>query len=166
MPFDIQSAKKLFFDRAAVKNAVDRGTRKALSKFGAFVRTRARSSIRKRKATSKPGSPPSSRTGTLRKLLFFAFDSRAKSVVVGPVPGGPMTGAPERLEYGGTQAGDGRVVWFTNEPGRDARGQFVSNGRRRVVLDGALHYKPRPFMGPAFRAELPKAPQMFKDAIR
>ena len=28
----------------------------------------------------------------------------------------------------------------------------------KLVLDGRIHYRPRPYMGPAFRAELPKAP--------
>jgi hypothetical protein len=53
-----QAAKGSFFDRAKVKNAVDAGTRRVLSRFGAFVRTRARTSIRKRKGTSPPGGPP------------------------------------------------------------------------------------------------------------
>jgi hypothetical protein len=48
-----QAAKQGFFDRAKVKNAVDAGTRRVLSRFGAFVRTRARTSIRKRKGTHR-----------------------------------------------------------------------------------------------------------------
>src|SRR5690606_6172596 len=51
---------ELFFDRKAVTSRVDKATRKVLSRFGAFVRRTARSSIRKRKKTSQPGSPPSS----------------------------------------------------------------------------------------------------------
>ena len=133
MPFDIETTKAFFFDRAAVERAVDNGTRRALSKFGAFVRQRARTSIRKRKATSKPGSPPSSHEGSLRRLILFAYDPGRKSVVIGPA----------LLEYGGTVARTGR------------------DGNMRV-----LHYRPRPYMNPAFRAELPKAPLMFKDMIR
>ena len=53
-----QAAKQGFFDRAKVKNAADAGTRRVLSRFGAFVRTRAKTSIRKKKGTSPPGSPP------------------------------------------------------------------------------------------------------------
>ena len=62
--------KQMFFDRAKVKNAVDKGVRKVLSKFGAFVRRTARSSIRKRKRVSAPGEPPSrgeNTTGTSRE---------------------------------------------------------------------------------------------------
>jgi hypothetical protein len=43
-----RAAKQWFFDRAKVKNAVDVGTRRVLSRFGAFVRTRAKTSIRKK----------------------------------------------------------------------------------------------------------------------
>lgn len=142
MPFDVQAATKSFFDRAAVADAVDKGTKRALSKFGAFVRTRARSSIRKRKKVSEPGKPPSSHRGTLKKLLFFAFDPVAKSVVVGPVPFSKAE-APPLLEYGGS-----------------ATRTKKSGGTKTA------NYRPRPFMGPAFKAELPKAPQLFKDAIK
>lgn len=143
MPFDLKldAAKRFFFDRKAVESAVDRGTKRALSKFGAFVRQRSRTSIRKRKAVSEPGKPPSSHEGSLRKLILFAFDPANKSVVIGPTAFGKGE-APSLLEYGGTTS--------------------------RRTRDGVqtLRYRPRPFMGPAFKAELPKAPRLFKDAIR
>jgi len=58
---------KLFFDRQAVISKVDAATRRVLSRFGAFVRQRAKSSIRKRRNPAPPGSPPSSHTGLLKK---------------------------------------------------------------------------------------------------
>lgn len=142
MPFDIKVATKLFFDRPAVADAVDAGTRRALSKFGAFVRTRSQRSIRPRKAVSEPGQPPSSHEGSLRRLILFAFDAPRKSVVIGPVPFRKGE-APALLEHGG-------VV-------------------KRAMKDGGvktLVYRPRPYMRPAFAAELPRVPQLFKDAIR
>jgi len=66
--------KQLFFDSPKVVRAVDRTTRRVLSKFGAFVRRTARSSIRKRKRISEPGSPPSSHSGLLKKFIFFGYD--------------------------------------------------------------------------------------------
>ena len=54
----LKAAKGLFFDRARVINTVDRTTRRNLSRFGSFVRQRARSSIRARKRISEPGLPP------------------------------------------------------------------------------------------------------------
>ena len=93
----------VFFDRAAVINAVDAGTRRALSKFGAFTRTRAKSSIRKRKRISKPNNPPSSHSGHLKKLIYFGYDQNKRSVVVGPLP--YHKGAAHVIEYGGVSNG-------------------------------------------------------------
>jgi hypothetical protein len=166
VPFDIEAATRLFFDRPAVSNALDRGTKRTLSRFGAFVRQRARTSIRKKKGISPAGGPPFSHLGVLRKGILFAYDPQARSVVTGPILAGSQSGAPERLEEGGTVPGNGRVVWITNTPGRDQKGRFVSDGRTRIVLTGNIAYKPRPYMGPAFKAELPKAPEMFKNQIR
>lgn len=115
-----------FFDRKAVTRALDREKKKRLSRAGAFVRTRARSSIRRRKGTSRPGRPPFSHEGSLRRLLLFAYDRGRDTVVVGPVPfRQARQTAPQLLEHGGqTRAG------------------------RRT-----LTYLPRPFMAPALEAE-------------
>jgi hypothetical protein len=135
--------KAMFFDTKAVTIAVDRATRKVLSKFGAFVRTTARHSIRKRKAVSQPGSPPSSHVGLLRKLIYFGYDHGRKSVVIGPTPLHGTAEAPPLLEYGGR-----------------AR---VKNRKGRNVL---ATYRARPFMGPAFEAEKPKLPAMWSGSVK
>lgn len=98
------AASEWFLDRAEVAARIDPAVRKALSKFGAYVRQRARTSIRTRKAVAAPGSPPSSHDGTLKRLIFFAFDPATASVAIGPTPakGGE---APALLEYGGTSGG-------------------------------------------------------------
>lgn len=131
MGFDFAAVRGAFFDSGKVASLVDRKQRAAFSKFGAFVRRRAKSSIRKRKKPSEPGSPPSSHVGTLSKLLFFSFDARTKSVVVGPVPFGRGV-APRALENGGPS------------------NKIVRRGLR------AIRIRPRPFMVPAMQAELPK----------
>lgn len=135
--------KSLFFDRQAVIGAVDKATRKVLSKFGAFVRTGARHSIRPRKKISAPGSPPSSHVGLLRRLIYFGYDPARRSVVIGPTPLNRTAEAPPLLEYGGRRK-------F-----KDARGK-----QRRAF------YRPRPFMGPAFDREKPKLPAMWAGSIR
>ena len=135
-------AKGNFFDRKAVVDATTVAERKVLSKFGAFVWRRSKSSIRKRKKVSKPGQPPSSHVGLLRNLIYFTFDASAHSVVIGPVLINRPTGAPETLEYGGVIAiDDGKQI-------------------RRVPI------APRPYMGPAYEAEKPKLPDMWKDSIK
>jgi hypothetical protein len=151
VPLDLARLKKSFFDQKAVKDALDPAVRKALSRFGAFVRTRARSSIRpggksgktkggkaKTTKTSKPGQPPYSHQGDIKRILF-GYDVAAKSVVIGPVVYGSKSGAPENLEHGGY-----------------AR---LKGGRRVLV-------KPRPFMQPAFESELAKVGNNFRNLIK
>ncbi len=53
----------MFFDSDRVKRAAGAAARRNLSKAGAFVRTAARSSIRKRKAISAPGQPSNVQSG-------------------------------------------------------------------------------------------------------
>jgi hypothetical protein len=136
------NVKALFFESAAVLQKVDAATRKVLSKFGAFVRTTAKHSIRKRKAASAPGSPPSSHVGTLKRLIFFGYDLSARSVVIGPAPFRSTVEAPPLLEYGGTASRT------------DAKG-------RRVLA----RYRARPFMGPAFEKEKSKLPAMWTSSV-
>jgi hypothetical protein len=140
MPIDVvANVKQAFFDSSKVTKSLDRATKKALSKFGAFVRQRSRSSIRSRKKVSMPGQPPSSHVGTLKKLIFFAYESEQKTVVIGPTPFGKGT-APSLLESGGIAVS--------------------RNGKR-------LNYRPRPFMKPAFDTELAKKPAEFwKDEMK
>jgi len=141
---------KLFFDRKAVLSATDRAARKVLSRFGAFVRTTARHSIRKRKAISQPGSPPSSHVGLLRKLIYFGYDAGRKSVVIGPAPLHRTAEAPPLLEYGG------RALR------KDLPGRQAGRKGKNVVAT----YRPRPYMGPAFEKERPKLPALWAGSVR
>ena len=141
---NLKSAKSQFFDRPAVRNAVDKATRKVLSRFGAFVRTTARSSIRRRKRVSKPGEAPTSWTGLLKRFVFFSYDAGSRSVVIGPVRLNRTDGeAPRLLEHGGQATR------------RDRSGKS-----RRV------EYEPRPYMGPAFEKERQQLPALWRDSVR
>jgi hypothetical protein len=139
--------KQMFFDRKAVTSRLDRATRKVLSRFGAFVRTGARHSIRKRKAISEPGEPPSSHTGLLRKFIFFGYDRDRRSVVIGPQRLNQKVGdAPHALEYGGTST--------------------VVEGLRSRRKKRRIRIAARPFMGPAFEREKPKLPAMWETSVK
>ncbi len=142
MGSNLAQIKKLFFDRKSVLDATDKATRAALSRFGAFVRTRSRTSIRTKKGISPPGSPPYSHRGTLKKGILFSFDPERRSVVIGPTQMGRSGDGARVLEEGGT----------IRVPG-------LRGGR-------PLNYQARPYMKPAFDAELPKAIQQFKGLIR
>ncbi len=140
-------AKKMFFDRKAVRSAVDRTARRVLSKFGAFVRRGAKSSIRKRKRASSAGEPPSSHSGLLKKFIFFGYERDRRSVVIGPARLNQKIGdAPHALEHGGVST----VV-------EGLRGR---RRKRRVRI------KARPFMGPAFEKEKPKLAAMWRDSVK
>jgi len=126
-----------------VLSATDRATRRVFSKFGAYVRRAAKSSIRKRKAISAPGKPPSSHTGLLKRFILFGYDPAKRSVVIGPLR---LTrrgrgDAPQALEEGGTS-------------------RMVRRGRKKRVK-----IKARPFMGRAMEKEKPKLPQMWRDSV-
>ncbi len=140
--------KGLFFDRDGVKRKMDAASRRNLSKAGAFIRRRARSSVRFRKASSTPGMPPSAHTKrepNLRTILF-AYEPLRKSVVVGPVRFNSPTVVPQVLEHGGT-------VTIRRKSDR-------ANRVRKVAI------APRPFMGPATATEAPKFPDLWAGSVR
>ena len=134
----------LFFDSPKVIRAVDKSTRQVLSRFGAFVRRTAKQSIRKRKKSSAPGTPPSSHTGLLKRFIFFGYDPQKRSVVIGPtrLTENNRGEAPSILEYGGRTTVEGHKK------------------KTRVRI------RPRPFMGPAFEKEKTNLPALWKNSIK
>lgn len=150
------SPSKMFFDRKEVIGAVDKATRRVLSRFGAYVRRTARQSIRRRKRVSKPGQPPTNQTGLLKRFIFFGYDRDKQTVVIGPEKlSGPISEtALSALEYGGRS----RIYYFDHSQ-RDTRG-------RPKKTYAMADIEARPFMGPAFEKELPGLPAMWRDSVR
>ena len=91
--------------------------------------------------SSRPGEPPRSQTGLLRRWILFGVNPDEPSVVIGPalLPGHAGAEALEALEVGGRST--------------TAQGYEVTVQRR-------------PFMGPAFQQELPQAAAMWRDSIQ
>lgn len=163
----LRAAKAGFFDRAKVMNALSKAERKVFSKAGAYVRQRAKSSLRYRRRPSAAGTPPSvhrsfmrkrtnKRTGAtisrpaspLKELIYFSWDHFTRTTVIGPIVFNSKTGLSgprvlRTLEYGGPST----VVRH--------RGRTV-----RVTI------KARPFMRPALAAELPNIPRLWRDALK
>ena len=56
---------------------------------------------------SEPGQPPRVRTGLLKKFLYFVYDERTKSVVIGPAKLDNVSApdVPSILEFGGNSEG-------------------------------------------------------------
>ena len=168
--------KSLFFDRPAVESAISRGERKALSKIGAYLRTRARTSILRRVAykgkkasvkrvrggkaakvqeSARPGEPPRIRSRdkvkTLRNILF-AFQPESHSVITGPVAlNTRLTGGsgPGLLERGGTvNVAQWKPAASNVWSMGDVRRPGVQNRMTRA------QYAAFPFMGPTLDAEV------------
>ena len=138
------SSLTVFFDGGIIVTAAERANRQALMRAGAFIRRRARSSIRKRKKVSEPGRPPSSHTGRLKGLILFAYDRMAETVVIGPMATGGSDQAGETLEHGKTIT------------------RRVRRRRRR------MQYRARPFMGPALDTETQAGsfPKLWANAVK
>lgn len=134
----VQVSYSQFFKEDRALRYLDRSEARLLSRAGAFVRTRARRSIRKRKRISEPGKPPSSHTGFYKKSILFGYDKKNRSVVIGPSANFGGSEVPNALEFGG-----------------------VSRYRGRRV-----RYKARPHMGPALKEEAPNFPTLFTNSIR
>lgn len=162
---------RYFFDRPELLAAINKAERRALSRIGAFIRTRARTDVlkrarargrgkakRSREEPSRPGEPPVVRSRdrrlTLRNILF-AFDPSRRSVVVGPVklntPARNGSTVPNLLEFGG--AGElvqwrrvGADRWLFGKPPSDQPDVFEVRTIRAI-------WEARPFMGPALEKE-------------
>lgn len=157
------SLKSLFFDKPRIIRALSEAKQKAMSKAGAFIRRRARSSLKRRKASSAPGSPPSVHSGdavATLKNIQFGYDQAADSVVIGPVRlnmtdrlGGQYSKgtAPQVHEFGGTRG----VLEIQGRNGRWYRADQRSRRKiaGKVTRVRNANYPARPFMGPALEAE-------------
>lgn len=153
--FRFELLKSQFFDRD-VMGAMSKAARTVLSRFGAFVRTTARQSIEPapkeqvtlmgpdgsshtftRTKSSRPGHPPyAQQPNSPIRRIYFAYDPREESVVVGPIAYGARGGeAPDALEHGGTTTIVTKI-----------------RGKRRRIRK---RIEARPTMGPAFDENLP-----------
>lgn len=141
---------KVQSNRRAMLSAAQRASARVLRRFGAYVRTTASRSIRKKKRESQPGEPPRSVLGTLKRFTLFDYDPAEQSVVIGAalLPG--KKDAAEVLEHGG----------------RTTRTITRWRGRARKRETVAAKYEPRPFVRPALEKRLPELPQLWKDAFK
>lgn len=159
---------RAFFDSPKVIAATTEAERKVLSKAGAFVQRRARTSIRRRKSASQPGSPPSAHGDDLKTRIEFDYDFKTKGVVVGPVKLNKVqfatslfaqTSVPYTLEKGGpglrvetrlagpiTETEWRRADYRRNET-KHAISLFRETGRKQVTLNLQERGGPPVFVG-------------------
>lgn len=88
-----------------VRRAEERLATRGLFKASGFIRIVAKRSIRKRKKPSRPGSPPHTQTGKLRRAIRFDVDRIRMESLIGPDAAivGESAGAHE---HGGNYKGD------------------------------------------------------------
>jgi hypothetical protein len=137
-----EALKQNILDREKVMDATERASLRVLTRFGAFVRQRAKTSLRQRKSISDPGAPPSSHLGLIRDHILFVVEPATKNVIVGPLllhRGSPT--ALEALEHGGESL-------------------IMRHGKPVSIT-----IQPRPFMQPAFDTELEKAPELWENSL-
>lgn len=158
----ISGFKNFFFDREAVLTKANAAEVRVLSKFGAYVRRSAKSSIKTKKGASRPGTPPHSHDWYMsdpkkdikkksrkryyfRDSILFAWEPKNRSVIVGPFlfngQAKKSPTVPELHEFGGTAS-------------YGPRGQETSR-----------RFPARPYMRPALDKERPKFAGMFRDSI-
>lgn len=158
--------KSAFFDRQAVIKAVERVEHRTMSKSLAYIRTTARTRVlRRRKKASQPGSPPSVHSrdnfATL-KNIWFAYDQRRSSGVVGPVklngnqsayafPNGNTV--PGLLEGGGSMTVT-EESWKSENKWRPARRIKSRRSHGKKFRKRRVTVKPRPFMQVALDREV------------
>ena len=120
-----------FFYNKKVLRLLDKKTHSVFRRFGGYVRTVAKNSIKpvgKKGTPSKPGQPPKSRKGLLKNFIFYGFDLAKRSVIIGPQKIHGLKGkAPNVLEYGGNARNKSQKGHITN-----------------------AKVSARPYMGPAF----------------
>ena len=144
------TVQQMVFEADELLKKMASANQRILSRFGAFVRQRGKTSIRPRKAPSQPGAPPSSHVGLLRDYIVFQVEPG--NVIIGPMQLNAKVSATSlrALEHGG-QSLILRYAW--------------QNGRRVVKDKRVITVQARPSMQPAFEAELQKVPKLWENAL-
>lgn len=176
--------KEFFFDREKVKRLIGKANAKNISKALAFVQRRSRSSLRRRKKTSAPGTPPSVHSVndvTSLKNILFGYDPNRKSGIVGPVRlnksifGPSITGTvPELHEFGGAARlklgleATRKIRGRRRTPSSPVEWRVLRHRPRpgQPTKTATAFYPPRPFMGPALIKEAPKFPSLWLNTVR
>jgi len=180
----------IWFNDDRIERLMERADRRNLSKAGAYVRSDARKSIRKGKKPSAPGRPPHSHVGTLKRLVFFAFDPVRRSVVIGPFATPPRASGPRRRRtyYVDRKTGaetlekGGRIIRFvprhqrkrkpragrryTTAQVRRIREEYARRSGYEELVQRTIKIEPRPFMRPALAKNMPKFPKLWADSMR
>ena len=161
--------KSMFFGSESVMRAVDSATRRAMSKFGAFVRRSAKSSLRlARKMTLADMTPEQ------REIYGPGRDAKGKVTPAAPKWMWPSVssepGDPPKLHIRPLSINPLRkLIFFAYD--RFEKSVVIGPLRFRTggaekLEHGTAGYESRPFMGPAMERERSKLPQLWKNSVK
>ena len=166
---------EMFFDRVAVLNAITKAEARVYSKFGAYVRQRAMSSLRM--AGPKARSKMTKKEWQLWHIRARRAEQRGRDAP--PLPDKVSApGKPPKLHIGLRSRNPlRRMIFFAHDPAK--RSVVIGPYQFRMVgaLTGAqlLEYggrathaevAARPFMHPAFKKELPGLPLLWRNSVK
>lgn len=152
------------FDRKIWKTKWARIQESPVKKAGLYVRKIAVNSIRHRRGTSRPGSPPRSHDNRRMMQRIFSVPNATATVThVGPYAmGHDAIPVPALHEFGLAVT---RTLWEprAGQPNRNSKGKFVRVPRVQVTR--MVNYPERSFMRRAKRIAMPKLPEMWRNSI-
>lgn len=134
-------------DTRAFDRPIATAAEKVLVDFAERVVATARASITDSSAPSRPGDPPHSHTGALREGIDYVYDPDTQSVIIGAGKlSGQAADVPAILEVGGQSR--------------------ITYRRGRYFRTRSITIAPRPYITPAYNAELQQLPPHWQDTIR
>ena len=184
----IQVKTQVRLDKTKVIKKVEQANFRSLGHAGGAIRLTARRSIRRSKKPSRPGTPPHTPTGRLKRSI--RYEVTANDVVIGPVNeiGGKLWNLHE---FGGRVRGRRLLKAHRFSPGEfgpirvKTQGFNVSFHRIRLISDAQAdratrlieqenerrsgevrNYPQRPFMGPALNINRPRLPKLWANSVK
>ena len=179
------------FDKTKLKKKVETATFKSLRHAGGAIGKTARFSIRRRKKPSKPGSPPHTQTGMLKRVIRYEVASNKTEVAIGPVNeiagriwnlhefGGTATKrrklkphrfkvgehGPIRVKHQGIKTSFARIRLQTSAQASRAT-RLVEEENERRGDNKPRHYPNRPFMKPALETNRSRLPSFWANSVK
>jgi len=187
----IQVTVRTQFDKTKLKKKVETATFTSLRHAGGAIGKTARFSIRRRKKPSRPGSPPHTQTGMLRRVIRYEVTNNKTNVIIGPVNevagrlwnlhefGGVATKrrklkqhrfrvgehGPIRVKYQGSKARFARIQLQTAAQANRATRLIAEENERRGD-NNPRHYPKRPFMKPALDVNRSRLPMFWANSVK
>lgn len=184
----IQIKTRTKLQAGKVRKKVEQANFRSLGHAGGAIRLTARRSIRRRKKPSRPGTPPNTPTGRLKRTIHY--EVTASDVVIGPINevggklwnihefGGTIRGrrklkahqfsigefGPIRVKTQGFNRRFARIQLLTAAQADRATQLIEQENERR---SGEVRkYPKRPFMGPALNINRPRLPKFWANSVK